>query len=85
MSVVGAGTGLMSEAPARIVEQAQRLVAAARLLPAEEAAQVLEQAVIMMQTARAEILVAAERSGRPATAAAARCVCPRGDDHAALT
>jgi hypothetical protein len=47
MSVVGAGAGACRrhrQAPAGIVEQAQSLVAAARLLPVEEAAQVVEQA-----------------------------------------
>ena len=45
------------------MEQAQGLVAAARLLPADEAAVVLERAVTMLQAAQAEVLVAAERSG----------------------
>jgi len=53
----------MSKAPVGIVEQAQHLVAAARLLPADEAARVLEQVVTMAQAAQAEILAAAERSG----------------------
>jgi hypothetical protein len=49
----------MSKAPAGIVEQAQQLVAAARLLPADEAAVVLERAVTMLQAAQADILAAA--------------------------
>jgi len=53
----------MSTAPAGIVAQAPHLVAAARLLPADEAAVVLEQASIIAQAAQAEILAAAERSG----------------------
>ena len=53
----------MSKAPAGIVEQALRLVDAARLLPADEAAQALEQVAIVMQAAQAQVLVAAERSG----------------------
>ena len=53
----------MSKAPAGIVEQAQSLVAAARLLPADEAAGVLEQVSLIAQAAQAEVLAAAERIG----------------------
>ncbi|HEX2177274.1 MAG TPA: DUF222 domain-containing protein [Nocardioidaceae bacterium] len=53
----------MSTAPGAVVEQAQRLVSTARLLPADEAATALEQAVTMLQAAQAQILVEAERSG----------------------
>jgi hypothetical protein len=53
----------MSRAPVGIVEQAQRLVEAARLLPVDEAARVLEQMAAMAQAAQAEVLVAAEHSG----------------------
>jgi hypothetical protein len=53
----------MSKAPASVVEQGKRLVDAARLLPADEAARALEQVVTMAQAAQAEVLVAAERSG----------------------
>lgn len=56
----------MSTAPAApegILDQAHRLVQAARLLPADEAAQVLEQVATIAQAAQAEVLAAAERSG----------------------
>src|SRR5262245_17411851 len=53
----------MSRASAGIVEQAQSLVAAARLLPADEAARVLEQVSLIAQAAQTEVLAAAERSG----------------------
>jgi hypothetical protein len=53
----------MSTAPGGVIDQAQRLVASARLLPADQAAQVLEQVVTMAQAAQAQVLVEAERSG----------------------
>jgi Domain of unknown function (DUF222) len=53
----------MSTAPEGILDQAHRLVQDARLLPADEAVQVLEQVATIAQAAQAEVLAAAERSG----------------------
>jgi hypothetical protein len=53
----------MSKAPGGVVEQAQRLVDCARLLPAGEGARALEQAVTMLQAAQTQLLVEAERCG----------------------
>jgi hypothetical protein len=46
-----------------LLDQANRLVGSARLLPADEAAKLLEQVVTIAQAAQAEVLAAAERSG----------------------
>ena len=53
----------MSTAAEGLLEQAHRLVRDARLLPADEAATVLEQVATIAQAAQAEVLAAAERSG----------------------
>ena len=53
----------MSKAPASIVDQAHRLVDTARMLPADDAAKALEQAITIAQAAQAEILIDAERTG----------------------
>jgi hypothetical protein len=50
----------MSTAPATVLDQAHRLVRAARLLPADEAALVLEQVATIAQAAQAEVLAAAQ-------------------------
>ncbi|MGH3368307.1 MAG: DUF222 domain-containing protein, partial [Nocardioidaceae bacterium] len=62
---VGAGCfdGVMSRAPVSVVDQAARLVESTRVLPADDAAKVLEQVVGMVQAAQVEILRDAERSG----------------------
>jgi hypothetical protein len=56
----------MSTAPAAVLDQAHRPVQGARLLPADEAAAVLEQVATIAQAAQAaqaEVLAGAERSG----------------------
>jgi hypothetical protein len=53
----------METAPAGLVEQAHRLARQARLLPADDAAKALEQAVTVRQAAQANILIEAEPSG----------------------
>jgi hypothetical protein len=53
----------MSKAPAGVVEQAQRLAASARMLPVDDAAKALEQAITVLQAAQAQVLVDGERSG----------------------
>jgi len=53
----------MSQAPAAVRDQVDRLVGTVRLLPADQAATVLEQAITSLQATQAEILVDAERSG----------------------
>ena len=53
----------MSQAPATVRDQVDGLVRTVSLLPADEAAKLLEQAITSLQAAQAEILVAAERSG----------------------
>jgi len=47
------------------VEQAHRLVQAARLLPADEAVKALEQVTTIAQAAQAEVLAEAYRAGLP--------------------
>ncbi|HWM00301.1 MAG TPA: DUF222 domain-containing protein [Nocardioidaceae bacterium] len=64
----------MSQAPAGIVEQAQRLAASARMLPVDDAVKVLEQAVTVLQAAQAQVLVEGERSGELAAASGCRTV-----------
>ncbi len=64
----------MSRAPVGIVEQAQRLVASARMLPVDDAAKALEQAVIVLQAAQARVLVEGERSGELVAASGCRTV-----------
>jgi hypothetical protein len=54
---------VISQASPTVRDQVDRLVGSVSLLPADEAAIVLEQAVTLLQSAQAEILVAAERSG----------------------
>jgi hypothetical protein len=53
----------MSTAPATVLDQAHRLVRDAQVLPADEAALVLEQVATIAQAAQAEVLAGAERSG----------------------
>jgi Domain of unknown function (DUF222) len=53
----------MSTAPAAVMEQAERLLKTARLLPADEAAKTLDRVATMAQAAQAQILAEAERSG----------------------
>src|SRR5688500_4793737 len=64
----------MSRAPIPIVAQAQRLAASARMLPVDDAAKALEQAVTVLQAAQAQLLVAGERSGELAAASGCRTV-----------
>jgi hypothetical protein len=53
----------MSTGTAPVIDQAQRLLDSAALLPVDEAARVLEQAVTMLQAGQARLLADAERSG----------------------
>ncbi|HWL95788.1 MAG TPA: DUF222 domain-containing protein [Nocardioidaceae bacterium] len=64
----------MSRAPVGMVEQAQRLVAGARMLPVDDAVKVLEQAVIVLQAAQARVLVEGERSGELVAVSGCRTV-----------
>ena len=64
----------MSKAPVGIVEQARRLVASARMLPVDDAAKALEQAVAVLQAAQAQVLVEGERSGELVAASGCRTV-----------
>jgi uncharacterized protein DUF222 len=64
----------MSKAPIPIVEQAQRLAASARTLPVDDAAKALEQAIIVLQAAQAQVLVEGERCGELAAASGCRTV-----------
>jgi hypothetical protein len=53
----------MAAAPGGVVDQAQRLVSCARLLPADEAAKALEQVANIVSAAQADILIGAEHRG----------------------
>lgn len=53
----------MSQAPAAVADQVEHLVRTVRLLPVDQAATALEQAITSLQATQAEMLVAAERSG----------------------
>jgi Domain of unknown function (DUF222) len=64
----------MSKAPVGIVAQAQALAASARMLPVDDAAKVLEQAITVLQAAQAQVLVEGERSGELAAASGCRTV-----------
>src|SRR5262245_49171775 len=64
----------MSTAPLPIVDQAQRLAASARMLPVDDAAKALEQAITVLQAAQAQVLVEGERSGALAAASGCRTV-----------
>jgi len=64
----------MSRAPSGVVEQAQRLVAGARMLPVDDAAKAWEQAVTVLQAAQAQLLVEGERSGELVAASGCRTV-----------
>jgi hypothetical protein len=64
----------MSKAPIPIVEQAQRLAASARMLPVDDAAKALEQAITVLQAAQAQVLVEGERSGELAATSGCRTV-----------
>ena len=65
----------MSKAPVGIVDQAQRLAGIARMLPVDEAAKALEQAITVLQAAQAQVLVDGERCGE--LAAASGCATVR--------
>jgi hypothetical protein len=64
----------MSKAPVGVVAQAQRLAASARMLPVDDAAKALEQTIIVLQAAQAQVLVEGERSGELAAASGCRTV-----------